>query len=292
MARSKRRTRGRIRKKNPPQYQSKSDIFSKIRFISYKLKLLAIGLITAIILTGVWVYHPREARPLVAGIDVHTNCPTIPETRMSVQILDEEIYAISLSIINIDVSLCKKLEILSPKKLISILEIRSIGDLNSPRDFEKSRYSLPIRNITTNTFMQRVIDIDTSSLDKGPLVIELRIDGIVSDSFEKFRLIIPKSITVGDDTKETHAALINLDSILIPAVFDVLEASPEPTSRMRQLGPEISFFGGEQLSEINVLLVSRTRELWKTIYNIVALAIAMSVVAGLITTLIQRKAPH
>ena len=83
---------------------------------------------------------------------------------------------------------------------------------------------------------------------------------------------------------------LTLASVAVPAKFDVLDVNPSPIARNRQLGSaELLYFGNPRFSEVSVLLLSRMRDLLKTIYNLFALAIACSVIAAAISSRTQKK---
>jgi hypothetical protein len=128
----------------------------------------------------------------------------------------------------------------------------------------------------------------------------MRFNGIIQEAFEKFTFLLPNAATTKEFTELSadKAVTSNLPerpiriklkllSVTVAPEFEVLDVEPSTTKRGRQLGIEFLYFGGGDLSELRVRFLSRTLDLWKTIYNIFALAISTSIIATVISTVSQ-----
>lgn len=255
------------------------------RFVPY-LKLLLKGFVPVTVLVGIWIYWPRDARPFVPGLGIEAECAMAPEIKMFAQITDTEAYQIILDFGDLSQFSCTELKIVVPADLISVVQLRDIQGF-TPEAMRVARRSFTNFRLTRNVLQQPVLSIPTARLGSKPFALELLLRGIIQDSFEKFRLLIPKGVNIDREPKLSIQPRVALYSIAISSRFDTLDVMPQPTSRRRQLGTEILFFNAAALSEINILFLDRVRDTWKTVFNAFALAVAMSVLAATISSLTQ-----
>jgi len=126
-------------------------------------------------------------------------------------------------------------------------------------------------------------------LGSEPFTLELVLKGIIQDTFEKFRLLIPNGVEIDRERRLSTKPRIALYSIAVPSRFDTLDVMPQAVSRKRQMGAEFLFFNAAELSEVDILFLDRIRDTWKTVFNVFAAAVAMSVLATTISRLTQES---
>lgn len=152
----------------------------------------------------------------------------------------------------------------------------------TPEIARSTRQSFPSEAVQylQDLFGQTVINIDVTRITEKPVLIEMSILGVREESFELFQIIIPKTaVRIGEDDKLVSLPLELLSFVVSPE-FNVTQIEPTPEARRKQMGPEMIFFGRKIFSEVNFTMISRPRELFKTIYTLVALAILIGVISA------------
>lgn len=273
----------RIQKESTPKPTS---FFDKkvVRFLVFLLK----SFVPMVVLVGIWIYWPRTTHPFVPGFGIEAECSTTIEVSMAVQIISTDEYRIVLDFGDLNRLGCTRLKIIIPSELISVIRLKNVKNVTEEA-LKNSRQEFTNFKHTRNTFGQSIVEIPVTMFSKENSMFEFQIKGILAESFEKFRLLLPKTFANNTETKLSGKVRINLASIAIPSQFEILDAIPPASSRLRQLGPEFLYFGGKEMSEINILLIDRSRENWKNIFNIFVLAIATSVIAAGISKLTQAQ---
>lgn len=283
---SRRRKAG--RKRSQVDEESRAAAAARAKSRRSLWRWVGLSAVVATFLVGGWIYYPRDARPLVPGIGVAANCATPLKPRMSLQLVDASTYLAFLTFGAVDMSACRRLVLVSPPGLLSAKRVKSAPLAQLDGD-PGTRTPLPVAETTENAFHQTRLEVDLGAIGSTPLAVELAIEGAVPVSFDRTRLLLPKDFSAPEGASRLAAAPIAVDSILVPASLDLLQVRPDNARRSRQLGAELLTFGGTELSEIDLLLSSRTRAQWKTVYITVAFAIALSVVAGVITSYVQKS---
>jgi hypothetical protein len=268
--------------KNPTKYGFR--LRGVVPYLVFSLRLF----VPITLLVGGWIYWPSNARPFVPGIGINVDCSTPPKVSLSAMILDLTTYRVNLSFENSDK--CKTIRLTIPPRTRDLTLVRDWQAFPKPEDFNKavreSRITLPILGSTPNVLGQGIVFLDMDAIGRGHFAVEMLVDGLIADSFEKFRLLIPQSVAIDGDTPGMQTVRMTIGTIEVTSEFDILDANPL-NDRRRQIGPEIIYFNEAKFSELNVLLLSRSRDLWKNIYNIFALAITTSVIAAAVSSLIQ-----
>jgi hypothetical protein len=245
------------------------------------------GFVPLTLLTGAWIYYPRGASHLMPGIGVSTDCASPPSVSIATTAVDETTYEVHLQIGGL--SACKMIKLRAPPQSYDFILVRDMADFPPPEQMAKAlrdaRTPLPIRGNALNVLGQRVLTLDLDAVASASFAVEMRIDGIIADSFEKYRLLIPRSMAIEPSSSATKDVELTIGTVQVLSAFDILDVSPTPIGRRRQFGPEILYFGDSKLSELNVLLLSRQRDLIKNVFNAFALAIAASVIAATISSL-------
>lgn len=260
------------------------------RRLAYLPKFVLTGFVPITLLVGAWIYWPREAPSLVPGLNLEAECVTAPEVKMTAQVTDTEVYRIGLNFGDLRQLSCTELKIIAPAELIDVIQLHDIKDLShlSPESMRGARQ--PFRNFhfTRNALGQPVLDIPAAAmLGSEPFTLELVLRGIIQDTFEKFRLLIPNGVEIDRERRLPIKPHIALYSIAVPSRFDTLDVMPQAVSRKRQMGAEFLFFNAAELSEVDILFLDRMRDTWKTVFNVFAAAVAMSVLATTISRLTQ-----
>ena len=201
---------------------------------------------------------------------------------MTAQIMDAESYRIGLGFGDLRQLSCTELKITAPADLLGVIQLHDMKDV-SPASMREARQPFTDFRLTRNALGQPVLNIPTAALGSEPFNIELALRGVIQDSFEKFRLLIPGGMDIHGEAKLPTKPRIVLYSIVVPSRFDTLEVMPQATARKRQMGFEVLFFNGAEFSEVDILFLDRLRDTWKTIFNIFAAAVATSLVATYIS---------
>jgi hypothetical protein len=209
-----------------------------------------------------------------------------PEIRMTAQITGIEAYRIGLDFGDLRRFACTALKIVVPADLINVIQLHNLQAF-SPEAMREARRPFTNFRRTRNRLQQPVLHIPTAMLGSEPFMLELLLRGIIQDSFEKFRLLIPKAINIDREPQLSIQPRVMLNSIAVSSQYDTLDVTPQAHSRTRQLGTEILYFNAAEFSEINILFLDRVRDTWKTVFNVFALAVAMSVLATTISSLTQ-----
>jgi hypothetical protein len=206
-------------------------------------------------------------------------------------VADETTYKVHLQFGGL--SGCKTIELRAPPQSYDFTLVRDMADFPAPEQMAKAlrdaRTPLPVRGNALNVLGQRVLTLDMDAIAGASFAVEMRVDGIIADSFEKYRLLIPRSMAIEPSSSATKDVQLTIGTVQVLSAFDILDVSPTPIGRRRQFGPEILYFGEAKLSELNMLLLSRWRDLIKNVYNAFALAIAASVIAATISSLTARR---
>jgi len=255
------------------------------RSIHY-LKLLLKGFVPVTLLIGAWIYWPRDARPFVPGLGIEAECSMSPEISINAKITDTKAYQIDLDFGDLSRFSCTELKIVVPMDLIDVIQVHDIPDV-SPEAMRKARTPFTNFRLHRNSLQQPVLNISTPALGSEPFILELLVRGIISVSFDKFRLLIPKAIDIYGEPKLSIHPRVTIDSIVIPPQFDTLNVTPKVVSRTLQMSWEILSFKSAEFSEINILFLDRARNTLKAVFNAFALAVAMSVLAATISRLSQ-----
>jgi hypothetical protein len=222
-------------------------------------------------LVGAGIYWPREAPTLVSGLGVDAQCSVTPEVKVNASVVDAKVYRIDLTFGNLRPLECTQIRITVPGTLIGVIQIH-MSEI-SPEELKKARVPFTNFTLSKNIFGQAVLVISAAALNSEPLMIELNIRGLIQDSFEKFRLLIPAAITIHGDSNAFSKARLKLYSIVIPDEFDIVNINPSASSQQRQVRREFLNFDGKEFPEIDILLLDRTRDTWKSVFNVFAAAI-------------------
>jgi len=209
---------------------------------------------------------------------------------MTVQIKGTNDYRIALNFGDLRQLSCTELKIVVPADLVDVTQLHNIRDI-SPEALRSARRPFNNYYLTRNELQQPVLKIPTAMLGSEPFALELSLSGIIQDSFERFRLLIPKAGHIYGEPKLSTQPRVELGSIAISSRFDMLTSEPHPAFQKREFGPEILFFNAE-LSEINILFLDRVRETWKMIFDVFVLAVIASLLASAIWSVIQRSKGH
>ena len=269
-----------VRPKEPPT------LVPSPKNIVYYGKMLLKAFVPLTLLIGIWIYWPRDSRPFVPGIGIEAQCSMVPEIRMTVQVIDDDKYRIALNFGNLSQLGCSQLKIAVPADVINIIQLRGMKNL-SAEEIYNSRRPFKDYTLTRTSLHQPILNISTDELRSEPFIIEMTLKGMIPVSFDRFRLLIPTAVVVDGEPKYSKVRVV-LDSILILKKFDTIDVSPPASARKLQFGHEILYFDGVVLSEINILLIDRTLETWKSVFNAFALATAMSVLAAGISNSIRK----
>lgn len=248
------------------------------------------GFVPLTLLLGAWIYSPRPAGVLSPGMGVIGDCPSEPNADLSVQILDGTTYKVYLSIGQTDQ--CKSIQLITPPNSHHFVLARELEEMpsaeNMARALRDARTPLPVHETAINLLGQQILTINLEAIGHTPFTIEMLVDGITAIAFEKYRLLLPKRIAVDGDPAGGREIPLMLSSAVVPSGFDALEVSPSPSALRRQIGPEMIYFGNPKLDELNIVLLSRSRDMWKNVYTAAALAVAASVIAAWISSFTQR----
>jgi hypothetical protein len=254
------------------------------RRLARGFRLVLTGFVPLTFLIGVWIYwQPEsESHPLVPGLGIEAECAIAPEVKMAARIIDAETYRVTLLFGDLKELSCTELKIRAPTDLLDVIQLHDMKDF-SLDSMREARQPFTNFRLTRNALGQPVLNIPVATLGSEPFNIELALRGVIQDSFEKFRLLIPNGMDIQGEPKLSTRPRVVLYSILVPSRFDTLEVMPQSTARKRQMGFEVLFFNAAEFSEVDVLFLDRRRDTWKTIFNIFAAAVATSLIATFIS---------
>jgi len=231
-------------------------------------------------IAGAWIYWPRNGHPFVPGLGIQAQCSVAPDVNMNAQVIDAVDYRIGLNFGDVGGLGCTQLRIVAPSRLLDVVQLHDVRGFSS-ESLGNVRRRFTKFALSTNALGQPVLSIPVSAIGPDPFIIELELEGVVQESFEDYRMLIPKALEIDREENLSRTARVLVESVVVPAKFESVDISPPPVKRTRQFGGfELLYFGGIELSEISVLLVDRARKTWKEVFVTFALATAMSVLAA------------
>jgi len=255
------------------------------------LRIVAAIFSAAIVVSGVYIYFPRSSAYFSPGIDVWADCEFPRGVIVGAQLSNTDHYALSFLFGKLKSMGCHRVHLRTPGPLVGVRARTTFSptNLEARSADEQQAYLRSLDVLIPDGGLQVAeragevaVTVNVDAFSNPDLAaLHLYLQDLRSESFETFRLLVAPGMKRAGMDNSLNPVTLKFNSVSISPDFNVTSVEPAPTFRRRQIGAElITFDDSVPLREINVVVVSKPRELLKNIFSLVVIATATSLLAS------------